>query len=160
MQSRLSNVPRSVRRSAVIVAGIDIRSQGAGSGPLGYRKPSDLPTEGLLCNCGADDVVTRTFQCVILGFWEALDSRNDMVLNGLASETLRNLAREMDAWSLLTASPGGADPHSRPSVPTLPSEHGLDPAPRAFGDGCPPAADRPRADQIALQVRRREGRAR
>jgi hypothetical protein len=59
--------------------------------------PPDLAIGGLLCHCGADDVVTRTFERVIRGFREALGSGNDMALNGLLSEAMRNLAQDLDA---------------------------------------------------------------
>ena len=40
--------------------------------------PLDLATEGLLFDCGADDVVARTSERVIQSFGEALESRNAM----------------------------------------------------------------------------------
>lgn len=39
-----------------------------------------------------------------------------MAPNGLIPEALRSLARDMDAWSLPTPSPSGAEPHYCPSV--------------------------------------------
>ena len=82
-----------------------------------YREPFDLLTEGLsFRGCGADDVVTRTLERVIQGFREALESRNELDSNGLTSDELKGLARDMDVWSLLTASPGRTDPHTCSSV--------------------------------------------